>query len=98
MLTILREAEEWTRGHLREVCLLLIRECNYEKLALRKSKRQSACTSSNFTFARPLMGIVFLVYICCRYVVCCMSVVCQINYVGGITFGPRACSKSFFGG
>ena len=28
--------------------------------------------------------------------VCCMSVVCQINCVGGITYGPRACSKSFF--
>ena len=27
-----------------------------------------------------------------------MSVVCQINCVGGITYGPRACSKSFFGG
>ena len=25
-----------------------------------------------------------------------MSVVCQINCVGGITCGPRACSKSFF--
>ena len=25
-------------------------------------------------------------------------VVCQINCVGGITCGPRACSKSFFGG
>ena len=24
-----------------------------------------------------------------------MSVVCQINFVGGITCGPRACSKSF---
>ena len=34
--------------------------------------------------------------ICCRYVVCRMSVVCQINCVGGITCGPRACSKSFF--
>ena len=30
----------------------------------------------------------------CMYV--CMSVVCQINCVGGITCGPRACSKSFF--
>ena len=30
--------------------------------------------------------------------VCRMSVVCQINCVGGITCGPRACSKSFFGG
>ena len=30
--------------------------------------------------------------------VCRMSVVCQINCVGGITYGPRACSKSFFGG
>ena len=59
MLTILHEAEEWTRGHLREVCLLLIRECNYEKLALRTSKRQSTCTSSNFTFARPLMETIF---------------------------------------
>ena len=27
-----------------------------------------------------------------------MSVVCQINCVGRITCGPRACSKSFFGG
>ena len=27
-----------------------------------------------------------------------MSVVCQINCVGGITCGPRACSKFFFGG
>ena len=34
----------------------------------------------------------------CRYVVCRMSVVCQINCVGGNTYGPRACSKSFFGG
>ena len=25
-----------------------------------------------------------------------MSVVCQINCVGGITYGPHACSKSFF--
>ena len=25
-----------------------------------------------------------------------VSVVCQINCVGGITYGPRACSKSFF--
>ena len=51
--------------------------------------------------ARPVMGTIFLVYyiyICCRYVVCRMSVVCQINCVGGITYGPRACSKSFFGG
>ena len=28
--------------------------------------------------------------------VCRMSVVCQNNCVGGITCGPRACSKSFF--
>ena len=25
-----------------------------------------------------------------------MSVVCQINCIGGITYGLRACSKSFF--
>ena len=48
--------------------------------------------------ARPVMGTIFLVYICCRYVVCRMSVVCQINCVGGITYGPRACSESFFFG
>ena len=30
--------------------------------------------------------------------VCRMSVVCQINCVGGITYGLRACSKYFFGG
>ena len=42
--------------------------------------------------ARPVMGTIFLVY------VCLMSVVCQINCVGGITYGQRACSKSFFGG
>ena len=30
--------------------------------------------------------------------VCRMSVVCQINCVGGITCGSRACSKFFFGG
>ena len=34
----------------------------------------------------------------CILSVCRMSVVCQINSVGGITCGPRACSKSFFGG
>ena len=39
--------------------LLAVRECNYEKLALITSKRQSACTSNNFTFARPLMGTIF---------------------------------------
>ena len=48
--------------------------------------------------ARPVMGTIFLVYISCRYVVCRMSVVCQINCVGGITCGPRACSKSLCGG
>ena len=46
--------------------------------------------------ARPVMGTIFLVYIMLS--VWSMSVVCQINCVGGITCGPRACSKSFFGG
>ena len=32
--------------------------------------------------ARPVMGTIFLVYICMSV---CMSVVCQINCVGGIT-------------
>ena len=48
--------------------------------------------------ARPVMGTIFLVMSVCRMSVCRMSVVCQINCVGGITYGPRACSKSFFGG
>ena len=30
------------------------------------------------------------------YIYVHVSVVCQINCVGGITYGPRACSKSFF--
>ena len=43
--------------------------------------------------ARPVMGTIFLVMLS----VCqSMSVVCQINCVGGITCGPRACSKYFF--
>ena len=37
-----------------------------------------------------------VIYICCRYVVCRMSVICQINCVGGITYGPRACSNYYF--
>ena len=52
---------------------------------------------SSYELARPVMGTIFLVYIY-MLSVCRMSVVCQINCVGGITYGPRACSKSFFGG
>ena len=50
--------------------------------------------------ARPVMGTIFLVIkLNSRAVVCrSTSVVCQINCVGGITCGRRACSKSFFGG
>ena len=48
MLTILREAEEWTRVYLREARLLFAISCNYEKLALHTSKQQSARTSNNF--------------------------------------------------
>ena len=62
MLTILREAEEWTRVHLREACLLFASAIT-KMLSLRTSKRQSACTSNNFTFARPLMGTIFLVFL-----------------------------------
>ena len=39
----------------------------------------------------PLGRVEYLVYMS----VCRMSVVCQINCVGGITYSPRACSKSF---
>ena len=42
--------------------------------------------------ARPVMGTIFLVMSVCRM----SAVVCQINCVGGITYGQRACSKSFF--
>ena len=38
-------------------------QVQYEKLTLRTSKRQGACTSNNFTFARPLMGTIFLVIV-----------------------------------
>ena len=37
---------------------LAVRECNYEKLSLLAPKRQGACTTNNFTFARPLMGTI----------------------------------------
>ena len=37
---------------------LAVRECNYEKLSLPAPKRQGACTTINFTFARPLMGTI----------------------------------------
>ena len=58
MLTILREAEEWTRVHL------------------------YACTSNNFTFARPLMGTIFLVILlvilCTRLSSSYLLIVCTI--------------------
>ena len=47
--------------------------------------------------ARPVMITIFQVCIYMLSVCWSMSVVCQINCVGGITYGPRACSKSFFG-
>ena len=49
--------------------------------------------NSSYELARPIMGTIFLVMSVCR-----MSVACQINCVGGITCGPRACSTFFFGG
>ena len=60
MLTILRSGGVDVHAFTRS--LLGVRKCNYEKLSLRMSKRQSACTSNNFTFARPIMGTIFLVY------------------------------------
>ena len=48
--------------------LLAVREFNYEELALRTSKRQSACTSNNFTCARPFNGNHFLVNIYTVYI------------------------------
>ena len=47
--------------------------------------------------ARPVMGTMFLVSYYLLSVCRSMSVVCQINCVGGITCGQRACSKSFLG-
>ena len=41
--------------HLQEACLLFA-SAIMKKLALRTSKRKSACTSNNFTFACPLLG------------------------------------------
>ena len=43
--------------------------------------------------ARPLMGTIFLVYIC-MYVR--VSVVCQINCVGGIMWVKHAHAQSHF--
>ena len=39
--------------------LLAVRECNYEKLALRIRQNNKAHDIKNFTFARPLMGTIF---------------------------------------
>ena len=58
MLTILCEAEEWACVHLREACLLFVSAITKRSLYV----RQSACTSNNLTFARPVMGTIFLVY------------------------------------
>ena len=55
MLTILHEAEEWMHVHLREARLLFASAITKSSLYV----RQSACTSNNFTFARPLMGTIF---------------------------------------
>ena len=51
---------------------------------------------SSYELVRPVMGTIFLVYICpyvCRYVG--MSVVCQINCVGGITWPTRMLKVDF---
>ena len=59
MLTILREARGGVDARASMRSPLAVRECNYENLALPTSKRRSACTSNNFTFAGPLMGTIF---------------------------------------
>ena len=59
---------------------------------------------SSYELARPIMGTIKVIpryyglTITFMLSVCRMSVVCQINCAGGITCGPRACSKSFLGG
>ena len=63
--------------------------------------QKKVMVSYNWTSeASPTMGCSIEssrdIYVCCRYVVCRMSVVSQINCVSGITYDPRACSKSFF--
>ena len=49
--------------------------------------------SAGFLRAGHIYMYVYMLSVCRS-----MSVVCQINCIGGITCGPRACSKSFFGG
>ena len=44
--------------------------------------------------ARPVMGTIFLVSICCRYVVCLSYV--KLTAVGGIMYGPSRMLKVFF--
>ena len=58
MLTILREAEEWTRVHLREACLLFASAITKSSLYVRQNDKSHA-HQNNFTFARPLMGTIF---------------------------------------
>ena len=46
-----------TRAPEARACMLFT-SANYEKLSLLAPKRQGACTTNNFTFARPLMGTI----------------------------------------
>ena len=72
MLTILREAEEWTHVHLRVACLLFSSAIMKSSHDVRQNDKAHAqqiivklkfLSSNNFTFACPLMGTIFLVSI-----------------------------------
>ena len=58
MLTILREAEEWTRIHLHEDCLLFASAITKSSLYLRQNDKAHAHQITLLSLA-PLMGTIF---------------------------------------
>ena len=58
MLTILREAEEWTLVHLREDCLLFASSITKSSLYLRQNDKARAHQTTLLSLA-PIMGTIF---------------------------------------
>ena len=58
MLTILREAEEWTRVHLREDCLLFASSITKSSLYISQNDKARAHQITLLSLA-PLMGTIF---------------------------------------
>ena len=79
------------------VCQLLLDlvkglETSHHKLYVGNWASEASPTlGCSIEISRDIYMYVYMLSVCRS-----MSVVCQINCVGGITYGPRACSKSFF--